>query len=417
VGRVLAPGPTYFVYDEEWLRKGYDLSPFSVPFDNTAFRQREHGFDQLPGFLADCLPDEWGRRLLAQEFSERGLQPSPMHMLAWVGNRGIGALRFEPALGGEASESSWEKITPLLLSRETKALLHREPTSAFPHLQRGGSVGGALPKATVALLPNGALLLGGNVAQVAVEHPHARLGILKLESPDTAADRITDGRLEHAYTSMARAAGIRTASTEVFPGSSGSSILHHLFVDRFDCAPGSTRRVHLLTLAGALNSHRLTYRDLLLTTRRLTQDNREILEAVRRMIFNVRSGNADDHGKNHGFLFDEEALQWTLSPAYDLTLNFLEGRDYQGLFPATFGTSPRRSILAAVAADAGVAAKEFDALDKDVVSAIRRWPELAQAAQAPEAMILEASRVHEVLAQSLAREGTEPSRKRRKLWE
>jgi len=38
------------------------------------------------------------------------------------------------------------------------------------------------------------------------------------------------------------------------------------------------------------------------------------------MIFNVRSANADDHGKNHSFLFDAVAGRWTLSPAYDLTL-------------------------------------------------------------------------------------------------
>lgn len=56
VGRVIFTGPTHFAYDDEWLAEGHNLSPISVPFTNTAFRQRVDGFDQLPGFLSDCLP-------------------------------------------------------------------------------------------------------------------------------------------------------------------------------------------------------------------------------------------------------------------------------------------------------------------------------------------------------------------------
>ncbi len=84
------------------------------------------------------------------------------------------------------------------------------------------------------------------------------------------------------------------------------------------------------------------------------------------MIFNVRSGNADDQGKNHSFLDDDPARRWTLSPAYDLTLNFSEGADDHGLFPTSFGTSPRLTALATSAADAGVSMKEFESLDAAV---------------------------------------------------
>ena len=117
---------------------------------------------------------------------------------------------------------------------------------------------------------------------------------------------------------MARACGIRTATTEIMRDTAAKRTRYHLFVERFDTIPGSSRRVHLMTLAGALHTHRLDYRHLLLTTRQLTRDQTEVAEAVRRMIFNVRAANADDHGKNHSFLFDEATAQWTLSPAYDL---------------------------------------------------------------------------------------------------
>ena len=39
---------------------------------------------------------------------------------------------------------------------------------------------------------------------------------------------------------------------------------------------------------------------------------------VRRMIFNVKSGNRDDHSKNFSFLLTPKN-EWRLAPAYDLT--------------------------------------------------------------------------------------------------
>lgn len=417
VGRVVTTGPTHFAYDDEWLANGHNLSPIAVPFTNATFRQRVDGFDQLPGFLSDCLPDQWGRRLMERAFSALDLRPTPMRMLAWVGRRGIGALNFEPALDDDHSPSSWQSVTTLLLTREAQAVLREAPARAFRHLQHAGTAGGALPKATVALLPDGTLLVGGDVAAATAGHPEARLGLLKLDSEENSAGRNTDGRREHACMTMARAAGIRTANTEIMADAAGSRRRHHLFVERFDCVRGSSRRFHLLTLAGALHTHRLDYRNLLLTTRQLTQDHTEVREATRRMIFNVRSANGDDHGKNHSFLFDDATNQWTLSPAYDLTLNADEGRDYQGLSPNTFGSSPRQSALAAVAADAGVTRNEFDTIDAEVAAAIERWPEFAQAVGLPAAAIEHTASIHRGLATLLATEVSAKRGKRRKLWE
>jgi serine/threonine-protein kinase HipA len=146
------------------------------------------------------------------------------------------------------------------------------------------------------------------------------------------------------------------------------------------------------------------------------QYHREVLEAVRRMIFNVRAGNADDHGKNHSFILDEDTRSWALAPAYDLTLSFSEGRDYSGLFPNTFGVSPRLSSLAAVAADAGVTGDEFLLIDTAVTAAIGRWPEFAAAAGVPAPDLARAHGVHSGLAASLAAEGPVRKTKRQKRW-
>lgn len=268
----------------------------------------------------------------------------------------------------------------------------------------------------MALLADGRILVGGDVATAARDHAGAKLDLLKLDCEDNPAGRPTDGRMEHAYMVMAHAAGVRTARTQLMPDANGERERRHLFVERFDCEPATGKRFHLHTLAGVLHDYDLTYEDLLLATRRVTASHVEVLEAVRRMIFNVRSGNADDHGKNHSFLYQEEGRHWTLSPAYDLTLNFSEGRQYDGLFPASFGTSPRRAALAGTALDAGVSRSEFDRVDNEVAAAVARWPEFAGEAGLPADDRDRAARIHEGLAASLGTEAAATRKKRRKLW-
>lgn len=418
VGRLVNPGAVYFAYDAEWLRTGYSLSPLSVEFTDQAQRFSNEDFDHLPGFLADSLPDDWGRQLMERDFNAIGERPTPLRMLAWVGRRGIGALQYQPPLTNDAA-SGWERVSPLLLSREAQSVLCRAPTETFAHLRKGGTAGGALPKATVALVPDGTMLTGGNVTAALTAYPGAVLGLLKLDVKRPTDTRSTDGRVEHAYMMMAGRSGIRTARTEIVEEAGGTERRHHLFVERFDCERGAAHRFHLLTLAGALQRFKLTYTDLLLSTRTLTNDHQQVLECVRRMLFNVRSGNADDHGKNHSFMFDSRSRLWRLSPAYDVTLNADPGRDYDGLSRQSFGSTPRIDVLAATAADAGVQREEFDRLDADVQRALLIWPDFAHDAGLDPQEIVRIQDIHRAIADELGRTmpGKERKRRRRKIWE
>jgi serine/threonine-protein kinase HipA len=412
VGKVVVAGATYFGYDEEWLASGYNLSPLAVPFVARIFRQRAAGFDQLPGFLTDRLPDEWGRRLMERNFRELHVTATPMRMLAWVGSRGLGALSFAPALDETHSGAAWEPVTSLLLTREAQAVARNRPPAAFRHLMQGGTAGGAYPKATVGLLRDGSLVTRGNVAAACL--PGMKLGILKLDTEDDPLRPGTDGRVEAAYLRMARAAGIPTARAKVMSDDTSTRPRHHLFVERFDIAPGD-RRLHLLSLAGALHRHDLTYVDLFTATRDLTQDRSQVFQAVRRMCFNARSGNADDHGKNHSFVFDADANRWALSPAYDPTPSYSRDRELAGLFPTTFGYSPRREALTAVAAEAGVTSAEFDEIDGAVAAVVARWPEHAERLEVPPDVIARTTAIQRDLAGSLATEAPfRPSRRRRR---
>lgn len=413
VGKVVVPGATFFGYDETWLADGYSLSPLVVPFTPVVFRQRADGFDQLPGFLSDCLPDQWGRRLMVRDFRELDVSPTPMRMLAWVGSRGLGALSFAPALEESHSQSAWESVTPLILTREAEAVIRNSSPDTFRHLRQAGTAGGAYPKATVGLMRDGTLVTRGNVA--AARLPGMKLGILKLDTEDDPLRPVTDGRVEAAYLHMARAAGIRTTRSRVMADETSARPRHHLFVERFDIG-ARDRRLHLLSLAGALHRHNLTYVDLLVATRDLTGDRAQVLEAVRRMCFNVRSGNADDHGKNHSFLFDAVTGRWTLSPAYDLTPSHSRDREMRGLFPTTFGVMPRRQALADVAAEVGVTPAEFDAIDGEVAASVARWAEHAERFEVSEVLVANAAGIQRELAGSLAAEVPARSPRRRPRW-
>ena len=52
VGYLIQRGTIYFVYDTEWLRRGLDLSPISLPFSDVAFNGAK-GINGLPGLIAD----------------------------------------------------------------------------------------------------------------------------------------------------------------------------------------------------------------------------------------------------------------------------------------------------------------------------------------------------------------------------
>jgi len=418
VGQVVNPGRQVFGYVPQWLTSGVNLSPLVVPFTDQVHRVRQDAFDQLPGFLADCLPDNWGRTIMDREFAAAGLTTSPLRMLAWVGDRGIGALKFHPSDQTENSSKIWDPVQPILLAREAQAVMKKSPPEAYENLRRAGTAGGAFPKATVACLPDGSFLCGGNVASTLQDHPLAKLGILKLDVEDAPTRPRTDGRLEMAYLAMAKEAGVTVAQANVISHEDELRPRHHLFVERFDILDQGTRRLHMLSLAGALETFdRLTYFQLLDVTRRLTEDHQQVREAVRRMVFNVRSANADDHGKNHAFTLDRSTARWSLSPAYDLTLNYSESSHYYGLFPTTFGDQPTLERMQEIAAEFSVNETDFLKINEEVELAIERWLEIAESHAVPESDRTRAQQHQEHIRAILSRPASTARRgTRRKRW-
>lgn len=89
----------------------------------------------------------------------------------------------------------------------------------------------------------------------------------------------------------------------------------HFLTRRFDRKDG--KKLFMQTLA-AVNPDAHSYEDLFRTCRELEIPKPEIDELFRRAVFNVLTGNTDDHEKNFSFLMSQDG-EWHLAPAYDLT--------------------------------------------------------------------------------------------------
>lgn len=143
VGHLIQRGAVYFVYDEEWLKRGINLSPISLPFSDIAFHGGK-GVEGLPGLIADCLPDAWGKKVARAEFAtKKWEEPSILSLLAWRGNRGLGALAFEPAKD-IGKDSKLERVSAAALAKGAAEIERGDPSEVLPQLARGGTAGGAL---------------------------------------------------------------------------------------------------------------------------------------------------------------------------------------------------------------------------------------------------------------------------------
>ena len=376
IGHLVQRGPLYFAYDPEWLARGLNLSPISLPFRDVAYNGAK-GVEGLPGLLADCLPDAWGRRVARAEFAKNKWgEPTPMSLLAWRGKRGLGAFFFEPPM--KSGNLTLEKISVAALAKGALEIERGEPCEILPLLARGGTAGGAMPKALVLLYPDGSLRVGEPAEDGELS------GILKL---DFSADGAV-ARCEQAITQMAHSAGVRVAETRLIEEAPGSPKAH-LFVRRFDLVEGEPlRRVHFHSAAGLLHktADALDYRDLFRLTIQLHTPLEDIREVARRMIFNVLASNLDDHGKNHAFRLDETTRSWMLTPAYDLT--FSSGILQRGMTVAG-EVWPSGKTMKALCLEASLTTEEYNETLQSVKGATMQWKRFAEESAVPAALTAE----------------------------
>jgi serine/threonine-protein kinase HipA len=184
--------------------------------------------------------------------------------------------------------------------------------------------------------------------------------------------------MEFAYAQMAMAAGVHMPPTRLIPVSKSEK---YFAARRFDRLPGN-QRLHMHTFANLIHANfripSTDYADLLRLTSALTRNHADVVEAFRRMVFNIAAHNRDDHAKNFSFLMNP-AGEWSLSPAYDIIFSTGPGGEHT-MSVAGEGSAPAREHILKVAEQTDLklaAAKEIiDAVNQ----AVARWPQFAEQA-------------------------------------
>lgn len=302
-----------FEYSPEALKQGLELSPRNLKLREPAYGGFPEHLQRLPGLIADSLPDGWGMLLMDRLFRKNGMTPatlSPLDRLAFIGDRALGALSFEPA---DTLPLQKEDLNLLELARDVRAIIAGKDSVALRQLAlMGGSPHGARPKVLVYYDAQTSAI---STAPMASGQPW----LVKFQAQNEHKEACA---LEDLYAQLARNCGLDMPTTRHFDLDKN---LAGFGTARFDLEDGLRVPVH--TLAGALHANfrlpsSVDYTTLLRATRLFTRDEREVQKAYERAAFNVAFNNRDDHSKNIAFRLGRDRC-WRLAPCYDLT--FCEG--------------------------------------------------------------------------------------------
>ncbi|MDH5801205.1 MAG: type II toxin-antitoxin system HipA family toxin [Gammaproteobacteria bacterium] len=363
-------GQIYFEYDESFRQRNLEISPFKLPLRQKFFQQisRSELFG-LPGVFYDSLPDGWGLLVMDRVFRSKGLDPdsiSPLSRLAYVGDRAIGALSYKPQ--SDLFEPGQSLALDLAeLARESELILEGETEHVVKEVVvAGGSPGGARPKALIGLnVSTDAAVYG--VYDIGPGYEHYVVKFRGFREPKSV------GIVEYIYSIMARKSGINMPETRLLR--SGQD--QFFAIKRFDRQ--GNLRVHTHTLAGLLHSDfrkpEISYGHFLKVTQHLTHNHEEVLEAFRRMVFNILAYNRDDHAKNFSYIMDENG-SWSLSPAYDVV--YSAGAAGWHTMDISGEKHPQLQAVLALAKEHGIKKAAAVEVVDQVRMAVSAWNELAQ---------------------------------------
>ena len=234
---------------------------------------------------------------------------SPLDRLAYMADRGMGALEYRPVLEHTTDEGEFDLAQ---LYQESQAVYEGETSSILMPCAWLVAPAGARPKVVVALSPD-RRQCSTSFQQLPTGYQH---WLVKFRAPTEHRDT---GAIEYAYALMAERAGVKMAASNLLTVNSSTGTERFFAAQRFDRHGNS--KIHMMTASGILyadyRAPSLDYSDLLKTTNAVTNHAAEVERMARLMVFNALTHNHDDHAKNFAFLHDQG--RWVLAPAYDLT--------------------------------------------------------------------------------------------------
>lgn len=341
-------GLVAFQYDNNWIKEGFSISPFSLPLSDRVFLPNNKNHEGLFGVFADSLPDSWGRLILDRMLLKNGIDlasVTALDRLSIIGKNGMGALEYYPEYDLDQKIS---KLSLDELRNESEKLLANASEADVDSLYiNGGSSGGARPKALINYMGEDWI----------IKFPYSK-------------DPYSSGVMEYEYSLVAKKCGIEMTKTKLFE----SKICEGYFgIKRFD-----RPKVHMVSAAALLEvdfERSVTdYAQLFKLTNLMTSGNAYSMEQMfLRMCFNVIMENQDDHLKNFAFLYDDKSDTWSLSPAYDLTRCITAYGEHTTLVNGK-GKDISREDLIKVGTDAGIKRHKCEALLENVINTTKKNP-------------------------------------------
>lgn len=274
-------------------------------------------FRGLPPIFADSLPDMFGNIIFKSwlESNNKNFENiSVIEQLAYVSDRGMGALEYKPKkVIPKSNDIDIDEIVEVLknvleIKGKTSAekLSHESLLNIF---KIGTSAGGARPKILISESKSDGSIIPGDI-NYSKDYEHY---LIKLN----VEDHLDYNReiIEYSYYLAITHCGINMMDSKIIEN-------RHFATKRFDRIGGE--KMHVLTATGITgwdfkDPTKSTYENLFELSLFLKLPHSEIEELFRRMIFNLVFANKDDHLKNHSFIYDKLNDCWNLSPAYDVT--------------------------------------------------------------------------------------------------
>ena len=386
-------GVASFEYDSSFPANKWDIAPIEMPIEQAgriwSFPELSQTgtFKGLPGLLADVLPDKYGNTLINTWLARHGRpvdSMNPVEMLCFVGNRGMGALEFEPVDPKSAETATKIEISGLIdIAREilnnrqgfTATISGNNEKALLDILKIGTSAGGARAKAVIAYNEH-----TGEVRSGQADAPKGFLQwLIKFDGVHDSqfGETYGYGRVEMAYHNMAKDCGIIMTACRLLEEHDRA----HFMTQRFDRVPGKGK-LHVQTWCAI--THRdfqqvsaYSYEELFQTMRALGLPYPQAEQLFIRMVFNVIARNCDDHTKNFAFIMDKQG-EWALSPAYDVCHSYRPGSAWvsrQSLSVDGKRENITRADLLNVAAQMNI--KKADQLISTVREVVDRWPDYA----------------------------------------
>jgi len=337
-----------FEYDPAFVDMGIELAPLMMPAKARQIYQFQdlhpRAFHGLPGLLADSLPDKYGNRLIDIWLAQTGRRPehfNAVDRLCYTGQRGMGALEFEPSAPIESAVDRQLQVEELVAlaamafadksALDTRLAAGNDDKGLLDILNVGTSAGGARAKAVIAYQPETGLVRSGQVDLPAgFQHWLIKFDGVAFSGDWGIADPAGYGTLEYSYYRMAQRCGIEMTECKLLQENGRNHFMTRRF-DRGAAREGEQGEKHFVQTLAALahydywDSGYHSYEQLLMTMQRLGMSNEMLEQQVRRIIFNLVGCNQDDHVKNFSFMMDRQG-RWSPSPAYDLC--HAEGSDF-----------------------------------------------------------------------------------------